>query len=97
MITNHFNKSRQGRIYVFFSVIVFIASTLFLTEGCAKSDYEKALTGEDIASDAQANDKVSDSITLDIQSSENTGADSGSGATSGVTEKSTTGGAKTII
>jgi hypothetical protein len=86
-----FTKNSHGRIFTFFTVTIFIAAALFIAEGCEKSDYEKALTGESIASNAQASDTAPNSTVLDIQQGEITGADSGSDATSGTTEDTTTG------
>jgi hypothetical protein len=86
MIFNHFTKSCCRKIFLFFSVIIFIASFLLITEGCERSDYEKALSGEDNAADTQSGDTSTDNTVLDSQPGENTGADSGSSSISGTTE-----------
>jgi hypothetical protein len=86
MTFNHFIKNCCRKIFLFFSLLIFIATTLLITEGCERSDYEKSLSGEDIAADTQTGDTVTDNTALDIQPGENTGTDSGSSTTSGTTE-----------
>ena len=41
-------KNLTGNIYLLFLIIIFVLLTVLITVGCSKSDYQKALTGEDI-------------------------------------------------
>ncbi|MGZ5549161.1 MAG: hypothetical protein ACXWFZ_14565 [Nitrososphaeraceae archaeon] len=81
MTIKRFTKSCYGKIYIFFSVIFFIACALFITEGCEKSDYEKALNGEDIAADTQ---------TIDTQPNNTTSGTTEKTTINEVTETNTT-------
>ena len=89
MTMRPFAKSSCGRIFIYFTVIIFITAALFITAGCGKSDYEKALSGEDITVDTQASDTEPSSKTLETQSGENTDTGSSSSTTSGTTEQAT--------
>jgi hypothetical protein len=63
MTFNHLTKSRCRKILLFFSLLIIIASTLLITGGCERSDYEKSLSGEYIAADTQTIDTSPNSTT----------------------------------
>ena len=41
-------KNLTGNIYLLFLVFIFVLLTVLITVGCSKSDYQKALSGEEI-------------------------------------------------
>lgn len=65
MTKRPFIKNIWRRVAVFFSVIIFIVLNLLIAEGCEKSDYEKALNGEDIAVVTQTSDTAVNSSSSD--------------------------------
>ncbi len=69
MSLKYFLKAFSRKIFIYFSMITFIAAALFVTGGCEKSDYEKAISGEDSASDIQT------STIEQINETEETGSD----------------------
>lgn len=41
-------KNLTGNIYLLFLILIFVLLTVLITAGCSKSDYQKALSGEEI-------------------------------------------------
>ena len=80
MSLKYFNKIFRGKIFIYFSVAIFIAAALFVTGGCRKSDYEKAISGEVSVTDAQT-------TTEGISSDETKNTYTESSITSSVTEQ----------
>jgi len=68
-------KNLTGNIYLLFLIIIFVLLTVLITVGCSKSDYQKALSGEEITTG-----EVTDSAESTASSSE-TLADSGTNST----------------
>lgn len=65
MTKRPFTKNICRRVAIFFSVIIFIILVLLIIEGCKKSDYEKALNGEDIAVASQTSDTAPNNTSSD--------------------------------
>src|SRR5665647_2638250 len=87
MSLKYFNKIFRGKIFIYFSIVIFIAAALFVTGGCGKSDYEKAINGEVSVSDAQTTTIEQINETQGISSDETKNTYPESSTTSGVTEQ----------
>jgi hypothetical protein len=60
VIKKFLTKNSRKKFFYFF-IIIIIISILFINYGCVKSDYEKALSGEDIAAETQSSDSAPNS------------------------------------
>jgi hypothetical protein len=85
MNLNYFKKIFHGKIFIYSSLVIFIALMLFITIGCEKSDYEKALSGEDSELASQISDTGQINETAESQSVE-TGGEAAGSSTATVTE-----------
>jgi hypothetical protein len=83
----YFLKIFSGKIFIYFSIVVFIVAVLFVTGGCEKSDYEKAISGEDSVSDIQTGTIEQINETEETGSDETKNTYTESSVTSSVTEQ----------